>query len=132
MTRQFLLFVAVGLLQYGVDALVFAALFFLGVPVAGGNLLARASGAVVGFQVNGMLTFRSQRGDQGWGLTHGIRFGLLWLAMTAVSTSLMLVCDHLIESGGLARAWIIGAKLLIEAVLALISFALSKWWVYTS
>ena len=130
MTRQFLLFLAVGLLQYGVDALLFAVLFFLGVPVAAANIAARAGGALVGFQVNGRLTFRSQRGDQGWGLTHGIRFLVLWLGMTAVSTLLMLISEHLVAGWGLAEEWIVGAKLLIEGLLALVSFVLSKWWVY--
>jgi putative flippase GtrA len=131
MTRQLLLFLSVGLLQYGIDALLFALLFFLGVPVALGNLVARGGAAVVGFQVNGLLTFRDQRGERGWGLSHGLRFLALWLGMTAASTALMLVSEHLVEDRGMAQEWILGAKLLIEAFLALVSFALSKWWVYT-
>lgn len=131
MTRQLLLFLAVGLLQYGVDALLFTLLFYLGAPVAVANILARAGGAVVGFQINSMLTFRAQRSEQGWSLTHGIRFILLWLGMTAASTALMLISEHLVESRGLSADWMVGAKLLIEGVLALVSFALSKWWVFT-
>ncbi len=131
MTRQFLLFLSVGLLQYGIDALLFMLLFYLGASVAIANILARAGGAVAGFQLNGMLTFRVQRGEQGWGLTHGIRFVLLWLGMTVVSTVLMLVAEQLVESRGLTADWIVGAKLTIEGLLALVSFALSKWWVYT-
>jgi putative flippase GtrA len=131
MTRQLLLFLSVGLLQYGIDALLFGLLFFLGVPVAPANLLARGGAAVVGFKVNGMLTFRDQRGRRGWGPTHGLRFLALWSGMTAVSTVLMLISEHLVESQGLRAEWILGAKILIEALLALVSFALSKWWVYT-
>lgn len=131
MTRQFLLFLFVGLLQYGIDAFLFAVLFYFGAPVAIANVLARACGAVAGFQLNGMFTFRTQRGEQGWGLAHGLRFVLLWLGMTAASTVLMLISEHLVESHDLSDGYIVGAKLLIEGALALASFALSKWWVYS-
>jgi putative flippase GtrA len=131
MTRQFLLFVSVGLLQYGIDVLLFAFLFFLGLPVGPANILARGGAAVVGFKVNGALTFHDQRGKQGWGLVHGLRFLALWLGMTAASTALVLISEYLVDDRGLAGEWILGAKLLIEALLALVSFAMSKWWVYT-
>jgi len=130
MRRQILLFLAVGLLQYGIDALLFALLFFLGSPVAVSNVLARAIAAVAGFQINGTVTFRSQRGESPWGLTHGLRFLLLWLGMTAISTMLMMLAEHSVTKWGLGREWVLGAKLLIEGFLALLGFALAKWWVY--
>jgi putative flippase GtrA len=130
-TGQFLLFLVVGVAQYAIDALLFAVLFFLGVPVGLANVAARGTAAVAGFQLNGRLTFRDQRGEQGWRISNGIKFLTLWIGMTVASTALMLAAAQLFESLDLSGTWIVAAKLVVEGFLAVLSFSLSKWWVFT-
>ena len=77
-------YVLVGLLQLLLDWAVFVATTALGLPAAPANLLARVSGALLGFWLNGRVTFaRDGAARLGWG--RFVRFALVWLALTAVS-----------------------------------------------
>ncbi|WP_434212923.1 GtrA family protein [[Pseudomonas] boreopolis] len=117
-------FILVGLLQLLLDWAVFVAATALGMPVAGGNLLGRVSGAMLGFWLNGRYTFAEADGARlGWQRLQ--RFALMWIALTAVSTWPLSVTTH---SLGLQWAWL--AKPLVEGALAVVSFFLNRHLVY--
>lgn len=122
--RQGSQFVVVGLVQLALDWLVFVIATALGVPVVPGNLLGRISGAVLGFGLNGRFTFAHEGGARlGWR-----RFGYfmaMWIPLTALSTWLVALTSH---SLGLQWAWL--AKPLVEALLAVVSFFLSRHLIY--
>lgn len=119
--RQGSLFVIVGLIQLALDTSVFIAVTALGAPVVAGNLLGRASGAGLGFWLNGRYTFGKASLDR----QHATRFIVAWIALTVLSTaSVGIVAAHL----GLHSAWM--AKPLVEAVLAAINFMISRHWIY--
>lgn len=125
--RQPVLFVLVGLLQLAVDTALFALLISLSVPTAGANVLSRVSAALLGFALNRYGTFQ-QSNDTLRRLTASLsRFILLFLALTVISTTAIVVLESL-AGGGVDRKVLY--KLVVEGVLAVISFLVSKYWVY--
>lgn len=125
LARQGVGYVVVGVVQLVVDWGVFVSASALGLPVAPANLLGRASGAALGFWLNGRYTFRDVHGRDRPGWSHGARFLATWVVMTVLST----VCVAAVErTVGLQWAWI--GKPVIELVLALFGFLLARYWVF--
>ena len=122
--RQGGLYLVFGLLQLLLDWLLFVVLTALGMPVTPANLASRTSAALLGFWLNGRYTFADADGSR-LGVRRFVRFWLLWLAMTAVSTVLVAA---LAARLGLHQAWL--AKPVIEAGLAVANFFLLRHWVY--
>ena len=119
--RQGSLFVLVGLAQLALDSSVFIAVTAAGAPVPVANVIGRVSGATFGFWLNGRWTFSKTKLDRG----HGLRFAAMWVVLTCLSTVLLQTVDSRL---GLHRAWM--AKPIVEAVLAALSFFVSKHFVY--
>jgi putative flippase GtrA len=117
------LFLLVGGTQVLIDWGVMVGLSWLGVGVVMANVTGRFIGAVMGFVLNGILTFgRQQERMHGAQLA---RFICFWLLMTAFSTgALALIAERMV----MRDAWL--AKPLVEAVLAVISFFASRHWIY--
>lgn len=123
LTRQGRSFLLVGALQYCVDWGVMVGLSHLGLPVEAANLAGRVSGAMLGFWLNGRFTFNAQ--DSALGRRQFARFLALWLCTTVASTwAVSLVNAH----AGLKWSWL--AKPAIELSLAVVSFTVSRYWVY--
>lgn len=124
LTRQGFLFLLVGGLLVLIDTSVFVLLTSLGVAPVTANVLGRLAGAVSGFWLNGTLTFRVSARALVWS-ARIFRFALVWSCLTFVSSiAVVWLAGHL----GLHGAWL--AKPLVEATLALVSFFLSRHWVY--
>lgn len=121
--RQGVLFILVGLMQVVIDLLVFVLLTALGLEIGVANVVARLSGAALGYALNGMLTFS---GDAGRVISvgSGIRFLAAWVSMTAVGTLSLIGLNTL----QIAAPWLM--KLLVEANLAVVSFIVMRTWVY--
>lgn len=122
--REGVRFIAVGLAQLVLDWLVFVALTALGVPVAPGNVAGRVSGALLGFWLNGRVTF-ARDGAPRLGWWRFAKFLLVWVPLTMVST---MAVAWMAVSMGLAHAWL--AKPLVEGVLAVVAFFLWRHVVY--
>jgi putative flippase GtrA len=123
LTRQSRHYLIIGGLQWLVDWGVMVALSHLGMPVEPANIIGRISGALLGYWLNGKLTFAGD--DTALGRTQLQRFVMMWLCTTAVSTwSLGAIDEHI----GLKWAWL--AKPGVELVLGVIGFLLSRHWVY--
>lgn len=124
LARQGAGFVVVGACLLGIDWGVFVGLTALGLwpPVA--NVLGRIAGASVGFWANGSFTFGTPRRRR-LGGRRLLRFAVLWIALTLLSTLLITLVAH---RSGLSIAWI--AKPLVEAGLGIVSFFVSRHWVY--
>ena len=117
-------FALVGLLQLLLDWGIFVAFTAIGTPTVTGNLLGRTAGALLGFWLNGRITF-AQGGSARLGWRRFARFAIIWLMLTAISTILVTwVASQL----GLQQAWL--AKPLIEAALAVAAFFLWRHVVY--
>jgi putative flippase GtrA len=121
--RQSRHYMAIGLLQYVVDWGVMVALSHFGLAVELANIAGRVSGAVLGFWLNGRITFAGEETTIG-GRQLG-RFSLLWLCTTAISTWAIGSIENL---AGLRWAWL--AKPGVELALAGMGFLVSRHWVY--
>lgn len=123
-SRQFLSYLLIGGTQFLLDWAMFSLLFWLGMPATPANLAARASAAIVGFVLNGRITFADGEGGK-LGKRRFVRFVSAWLVMTAVSTGLVQAA---------ATFWpgpfVYLAKPAIEAGLAVVNFFVLKWFVY--
>lgn len=114
----------VGLLQLLLDWAVFVVLSGWGLPPATANVIGRVAGAVLGFWLNGRVTF-ARDGNARLGWQRFGRFAIIWLMLTVASTVLVTwVASQL----GLHQAWL--AKPLIEAALAVVAFFLWRNVVY--
>lgn len=121
--RQGRWYVLIGVAQWLLDWGLLVGLSQLGVEVAQANIAGRVGGAVLGFWLNGSITFAS--GDTGPRWRQLLRYVALWTANTLLST---LGITVVAASFGLAWAWL--AKPLVEGALAIGSFLASRHWVY--
>lgn len=125
--RQPLLFVLVGGLQYLLDATLFGVLLSVGLGIPAANVLSRATAAAGGFLANRYLTFGKRSDTVASFAGSLLRFITLWVVMTFISTSLILAVTH---NWGAELGTQVAGKLVVEAVLAVISFLISKYWVF--
>jgi putative flippase GtrA len=118
--RHYLL---IGFVQWLLDWGVMVLLSHYGMLVEVANVLGRVAGALLGYWLNGKLTFAGD--DTAIGRTQLTRFIIMWLGTTVVSTwSLGLIDDV----AGLKWAWL--AKPGVEFALGVVGFLLSRHWVY--
>jgi putative flippase GtrA len=118
LTRQGRHYLTIGALQWLVDWGVMVMLSHAGMLVAPANVAGRISGAMLGYWLNGRITFAGA--DSALGRVQFAR-----LAMTALST---LLIDRIDNHLGLQWAWL--AKPAVEAALGLLGFMISRHWVY--
>jgi putative flippase GtrA len=125
--RQPVLFVLVGGFQYLLDITLFGILITFGLATFPSNVTSRAIAAASGFLLNRYLTF-SQRQDTVRRFSASlIRFVVFFAVMTALSTALILLLERMAGDSDSQR---IIYKFAVEAVLAVISFFLSRNWVF--
>ena len=118
--RHYLL---IGGIQWLVDWWVMVGLTHLGMAMWPANTIGRVAGAMLGYWLNGKLTFAGDETAVGHAQLR--RFVLMWLCTTTVSNLSMDAIDkHL----GLQWAWL--AKPAVEFALGVVGFLLSRHWVY--
>ncbi len=113
----------IGGIQWLLDWGVLVGLTHLGMAVVPANIAGRVAGALLGYWLNGKLTFAGD--EHAIGPTQLRRYITMWLVTTAISTWSLGVIDHWL---GLQWAWL--AKPGVEAVLGVAGFLLSRHWVY--
>jgi len=123
LTRQSRHYLLIGILQWLLDWAVMVALSHAGLWVEAANICGRISGAMLGFWLNGRITFAGDETAIG-GRQLG-RFVLLWLSTTFVSTWAMAAIED-----GLGLRWTWLAKPAVELALGGVGFVLSRHWVY--
>lgn len=118
---RFLVYLLVGGMQWLIDLLVYTLSWPL-LGVAGGQALARFSGAAAGFYLNRNHTFEAT----GSPARQAPRFVAVWVANWGVSTLLVL---WLLEHSGLSE---VSAKVCVDLFVVPGSFILLKKWVFAS
>ena len=129
--RQLVFYFAFGCTQFVVDTLLLVAMTHAGVSVEVANPLSRAMAAVLGLLLNSSITF-GQRGQPRRLPQTGmiVRYVVMWVSMTLLSTALISWL-HDLRPDDIARAsWIAISKISVEALLFLLSFLVSRYWVY--
>jgi putative flippase GtrA len=87
------------------------------------NVAGRIAGALLGFQLNGRITFADA--DSALGRTQLLRYIAMWLATTAFSTAGVGLVD---ARAGLHWAWVL--KPGVDVIAGGLGFLLSRHWVY--
>lgn len=121
--RQGRYYLLIGVLQWLLDWGVMVGLSHAGMLVEPANVAGRISGALLGFWLNGRITFAGD--EHHMGRKQFLRFLTMWLATTVVSTWAIGGID---DWFGLRWAWI--AKPAVELALGGIGFLLSRHWIY--
>jgi putative flippase GtrA len=122
---QICLFLLAGGAQLVVDWLTFVLLTKFGVVTVVANITGRLVGACLGFLLNGKFTFLQKGRTTSINTGSALRFIAFWAASSLVSTvAVAIVKSH----AGLQAAWL--GKPVIEAILAIMSFLCSKFWIY--
>lgn len=115
---------SVGILQLLADWFCFVVASAAGIDVLFSNIIGRAVGAILGFWLNGAITFRDENGGRlGWRRLS--RYIFSWSMMLVLST---LAVNWVKNFSGLKAAWLV--KPVIDAGLALIGFLISRYWIY--
>ncbi len=123
LVRQGRYYLLIGVGQWLLDWGVMVLISHLGAKVELANICSRIGVAMLGFWLNGKITFSSEVTRVG--RTQLQRYALMWLSNTVIST---LALSHIDNAFGLQWAWI--AKPAIELILAFVGFILSRHWVY--
>jgi putative flippase GtrA len=124
LSRQMLMYLLAGLAQLALDWALFVVLSHAGVALALANFAGRVCGAALGFWLNGRYTF-SDGGRARLERRHLLRFVPAWLALTALSTLLLMLVERQFN---LQAAWL--AKPAVEALVAAIGFVVWRQWVF--
>ncbi|HMB43907.1 MAG TPA: GtrA family protein [Luteimonas sp.] len=123
LTRHARHYTLIGGVQWLVDWGVLVGFTHLGMAVVPANIAGRVAGALLGYWLNGKVTFAGD--EHAIGPNQLRRYLTMWMATTAVSTWSLGAIDHW---AGLQWAWL--AKPGVEAVLGVVGFVLSRHWVY--
>jgi len=121
--RQGRHYLAIGIVQWLLDWGVMVGLSHLGLTVELANIAGRITGALLGFWLNGRITFAGD--DTSVGHRQFARFMMMWLLTTLISTLAIGAID---DAVGLKWTWL--AKPGVELVLGGFGFLLSRHWVY--
>ena len=117
-------FIVAGVAQLLLDWSVFSLLHALTTATIAPNIAGRFAGAMLGFWLNGRFTF-AEGGQARLGTRRFARYVALWVGLTLLSTFGMKAIDTLV--GGASVYW---CKLPVEALMAVLSFFISRHWVY--
>jgi putative flippase GtrA len=121
--RQGPRFLVIGGIQWLLDWGVMVALSHFGLRIGLANVAGRVAGAMLGFWLNGKVTFTGD--EHVLGRRQLVRFLVMWLSFTLLSTVAIEAIDDV-----LGRKWAWLAKPLVEAVLGVLGFLASRHWVY--
>lgn len=118
---RFALFLGIGGVQFAFDTGMFVLLTHAGMAPLWANPATRFFAALLGFVLNGKLTFRQSRltGKQAF------RYVVLWVSLTLASTGIVAAIAYVAD---IRVVWL--AKACIELLLAVISFVLMRRWVF--
>lgn len=122
---QLALYVAFGVTQLLIDWATFLLLVRAGLSIPMANPASRTFAAVIGYLLNGSMTFRGTGGKQHLNVRSFLRFVALFVALTGASTLLVDAGAQLFGT-----RWLAIVKMLVEGGLAVISFLAQKTWVY--
>lgn len=123
LVRQAPRYLVVGTIQWLLDWGVMVLLSHFGLRIGLANIAGRITGAMLGFWLNGKVTFTGD--EHVIGRRQLLRFVLMWLVLTLLSTVAIELIDDV-----LGRKWAWLAKPLVEAALGVLGFIGSRHWVY--
>ena len=125
---QAFVFIAVGLLLLAIDTSIFFILSFSHLSTININLLSKSGAAIFGYFLHRKYTFRSENEWQNLGQI--IRYLTYLILMIAISTALIALSEIPIEGFRERPLVTLVVKVFVESICVVISFIISKVWVY--
>lgn len=122
--RQASVFTAIGVILMGIDTGVFSLLHWLGLSLLPANMSSRVVAALASFYLNGRFSFAGHGEARPQAIRLG-RYLIWWLLMTAISTAVLSACHQ-----ALGEQSVYAAKPIVEFVLAVVAFFVSRHWIY--
>lgn len=131
--RMFVFF-NIGVIQFFVDTVLLQIFVLIDVKVTYANILSRALAACLGCYLNYRYTFKYQRYlEVRYLIKVYFRFALFWVFMTLLSNFMLMVFLKLISHNlSFLPLHTLTAKIATETLLFVISFLISKFWVYNN
>lgn len=117
-------FTVVGVVLMGIDTGVFSLLHWLGLALLPANGIARVVAALASFYLHSRFSFAGHGAPRPQAIRLG-RYVVWWLLMTTVSTGALWACHR-----AFGEQSVYVAKPLVEFVLAVIAFFVSRHWIY--
>lgn len=129
-SREFRLFILVGIAQFLWDAALFSLLHWWWGHLPLANVTARGSAALLGFALNRYLTF--ERARRSSPMPQLIRLLILWVALTLLSTLMLVVWREIVMGATNSHhvPLMSAGKIVTEMLLVLCSFWAARNWVY--
>ena len=126
--NQLFVFIAIGFLLLAIDTSIFLALTFSPISTININLLSKGGAAVFGYFLHRKYTFTEA--SEWHNLGQIIRYLLYLILMILISTALIAFSEYLIE--GFRDNFLVtfAVKVLVECICVVISFLISRFWVY--
>ncbi|BEB08670.1 GtrA family protein [Escherichia coli] len=122
--NKLILFFICGVIQFGLDTIIFTFLTSVGLSVVLANVFSRGLAACVGYYINGRYTFRKKVDRYVF-----LKFVVYWSGMTLLSTLLIYMIEYFLLSTSSIKLMAL-TKVVVEIFLFFISFLIAKIWVY--
>lgn len=119
------LFFLFGVLQFGIDFILYTTLSMIGVNILYANIVSRGSAAIVGYLINGKYTFNKDLSTNTF-----VKFCIYWVFMTALSSSLLWLVSFGLNNSTIT--YVAVSKMVVELLLFMISFIIAKKMVYNN
>lgn len=118
--KKISLFLLFGVMQFGVDSVVYTGLSIIGIQIFYANFISRFCSAMIGYYVNGKYTF-----DKRSSLNTFIKFCIYWVFMTLLSSLLLFVAEKF-ATGKENITYIFTSKVIVEIMLFFVSYGLAN------
>ncbi|WP_411800930.1 GtrA family protein [Enterobacter quasiroggenkampii] len=127
-------FFNIGVIQFFVDTALLQLFVLVDVKVTYANILSRALAACLGCYLNYRYTFKYQRGlEVRYLIKVYFRFAFFWVFMTLLSNLMLMVFLKFISLNiSFLPLHTLIAKIATETLLFVISFFISKFWVFNN
>ena len=126
--KQFYVFIIVGLVLLVLDTAIFFLLSFSTISTPKINMMSKSCAALFGYFLHQKYTFNSQ--NSWYNLQQIVKYILYLVFMIVISTLLLQVFELVVLDFRGFPLVTLGVKVGVESICVIISFLISKIWVY--
>ena len=120
------IFFVIGLIQLGIDTIIYFLLSKSGLNSFYANCISRFFAACIGYMLNSRYTFSANPQSA----LMFSRFIIYWLAMTLLGSGMLSQLNDLFRYAAKDTMYLLASKIAVEGVLFILSYAIAKLWVF--
>lgn len=128
--KQFYIFIIVGIILFTIDTTIFFLLSFSKLGITEINIVSKSLAAIVGYFLHQKYTFYKECNQNS--LRQAIRYIAYLCLMIVISTLLLQFFNHVIVDIRTVPLVTLCVKVLVEGICVIISYLISKIWVYNT